>query len=501
MIRAAAAALIAALLSQSALAADPPSMTANNCSVAGGRDVSGNTLNCMLGPSPEELKALVEAAAKGATAQQSAQIEDLGRRLGVTADATRTLLRIIGAQTDIPEERLNETLAKVATDYKRLQAQVSALDPDNATARTLVESAREAIAAGRFQAAHPLLAQARQAQIAAAEQARRLADQAQAARDAQLLGAAESAAAEGDLAMTELDYLQAAELFGQAQQLVPAGHPKELAGYLHSRAFALFRHGDVRGDNAALQQAIDAYRLARDQQPRERVPQDWAATTHDLGIALSELGLREAGTERLDEAIATLRAALQIRNPNAAPKAWAETEASLATALWWRGERDSETARLEEAVTAYRAVLDVPSDDAMQRAATQTSLGAVLLKIGERQGGVERLLEAVAVLEAALEVISRERAPRLWSGAQINLGAALMAIGERESGTARLERAVTAFDAALRGRAAGTRPAAMGDDPIEPMCRTDEHRRTAERHRAVAGRRRRLPQCARGMDA
>src|SRR5271166_3804911 len=64
-----------------------------------------------------------------------------------------------------------------------------------------------------FERAHELLRQATQAQIAAAQEARKLNEQAQAAEDAQMLGAAGSTAAEGDVALTERRYLEAADLF------------------------------------------------------------------------------------------------------------------------------------------------------------------------------------------------------------------------------------------------------------------------------------------------
>ena len=149
------------------------------------------------------------------------QIVDISKQLGTTEDAAKTLLRIVGEQTDIPDERLGDVLTKVANDYKRLQTQVAALNPDNPTAHALVEQAKSEIAGGHFAAAHRLLAQARQAQIAAAQEAQKLAAQAQAARDTQFLAAAASAATEGDLAMTELNYPEAADLFRQAAELVP----------------------------------------------------------------------------------------------------------------------------------------------------------------------------------------------------------------------------------------------------------------------------------------
>jgi hypothetical protein len=59
-----------------------------------------------------------------------------------------------------------------------------------------------------------------------------------------LLAAAASAATEGDLAMTELNYPEAADLFRQAAELVPAGHPELATDYLIRRADTLFCQGD-----------------------------------------------------------------------------------------------------------------------------------------------------------------------------------------------------------------------------------------------------------------
>ena len=120
-------------------------------------------------------------------------------------DRLASMLKVargVGEQ-DVPLERLSETLQRVANDYKLLQAQAAALDPDNAVARGLVERAQSAIAEGRLGEARQFLAQARQAQVAAAQEALKLRDKAQATADAQLLGAAASTATEGDVAMTE----------------------------------------------------------------------------------------------------------------------------------------------------------------------------------------------------------------------------------------------------------------------------------------------------------
>ena len=219
--------------------------------ITAGRDVN-------FGLTPEQVKELTEAAARGATGPLTSAIVDLSKRLGITEDATRTLLRIVGEQ-DVPLERLSETLYRVANDYKRLREQAAALNPDNPTAEALVEQAKPEIEAGHLGRARELLRQATQAQIAAAQQAYQIQEHARAAGDAQMLGAAQSTAAEANVAMTELRYLEAAELFGQAASYVPGGHASETGGYLLRQADALYRQGDQRGDNDALKNSIEVY--------------------------------------------------------------------------------------------------------------------------------------------------------------------------------------------------------------------------------------------------
>ena len=136
------------------------------------QNITNSPIN--IGLTPEQVRELTEAAARGATGPLTTTIVDLSKRLGVTEDATKTLLRIVGEQ-DVPLERLSETLNRVANDYKRLQAQAAALNPENPTARSLVTQARAEIDAGHLAHAHELLRQATQAQIAAAQEAAKFA--------------------------------------------------------------------------------------------------------------------------------------------------------------------------------------------------------------------------------------------------------------------------------------------------------------------------------------
>jgi tetratricopeptide (TPR) repeat protein len=203
-----------------------------------------------------------------------------------------------------------------------------------------------------------------------------------------------------------------------------------------------------------LEQAVNAYRAALQENRRERVPLDWALTQNNLGNALAILGERESGTTRLEQAVDAYRAALEERAREHVPLDWAITQNNLGIALQTLGERESGTAQLEQAVDAYRAVLleytreRVPLDWAM----TQNNLGNVLLTLGERESGTTRLEQAADAYRAAQEEYTRERVPLHWAKTQNNLGIALHALGERESSTARLEQAVDAFHSALEER-------------------------------------------------
>jgi tetratricopeptide (TPR) repeat protein len=298
----------------------------------------------------------------------------------------------VGRDPNISEDKLAEALSKVAADYQRLQVQVSALNLDNSTAKALVEQAKPEIDAGHFERARELLRQATQTQIAAAQEARKLKEHAQTAEDAQMLGAASSTAAEGDVAMTERHYTESAELFGQAADYVPTGHTSEQGGYLLRQADAQYRQGDERGDNDALRSSIDVYRRAVADFPHERVPLDWAVTRDNLGLALERLGERERGTARLEEAVAAYRAAQEEEKRERAPLDWAVTQNNLGNVLEALGERESGTARLDEAVATFRAALEERTRERfpLDWAATQNNLGGALKRLGERERGSTR---------------------------------------------------------------------------------------------------------------
>ena len=307
-----------------------------------GRDMVNSPVN-IYGLTPEQVQDLTKAAVAGAVGPLTDRIVDLSSTLGVTQGAAVTMLRIIGQQ-DVPLEKLPQKLAEVAEQYKSAMERLASLDPQDPMTRDLIGRAAAAIKAGHLDDADQLVSQAEQAEIAAAHQAQQLAQQALAAADQRLLRAAHDRGVRGDIAMTGLHYLAAAQDFQAAVDLVPAGHPDEKGQLLSDEADALYRQGDERGDNAALLNSIATYRLALQEDKRDRVPRQWAWTQNGLGNALWALGRRESGTARLEEAVAVYRAALEELTRERAPPDWAMIQLKS----WLRaydargaGERDS----------------------------------------------------------------------------------------------------------------------------------------------------------------
>ncbi|WGH78123.1 helix-turn-helix domain-containing protein [Jannaschia ovalis] len=203
----------------------------------------------------------------------------------------------------------------------------------------------------------------------------------------------------------------------------------------------------MRGDDAALRDAVTTHRAALEVRTRDALPMDWAMTQNNLGNALLTLGER-GDDAALRDAVTAYRAALEVRTRGALPVAWAETQNNLGTALLTLGERGDDAA-LRDAVTAFRAALEVHTRDALpvDWAMTQNNLGNALQTLGQR-GDDAALHEAVAAYRAALEVHTRDALPVDWAMTQHNIGNALRTLGQRGHDAA-LRDAITAYRAAL----------------------------------------------------
>jgi tetratricopeptide (TPR) repeat protein len=403
------------------------------------------------GITSEQLQAALRAAGQA----QQAVIDNLSQQLSTTQESVRGFLEIL-RHKDVPLERLSQTLAEIAQRYLSMLERLSALAPEGAASRAKVDQARllltRADSTNVYDEADALLAEAEASDIQAIQQAEALEKEAQEGIRRKRHNASAIRSERGDLSLTRLDYLQAADHFRTAANLLGSDASELHVDYLSRYALALHLHGDERGDNAVLKQATDVYREVLNECTRDQMPQRWALTQNNLGAALATLGKRERGTTRLEEALVACYEALKEWTRERVPLQWAMAQNNLGNALSTLGGREGGTVRLEEALATYREVLKewtrerVPLDWAI----TQNNLGTALATLGNRESGTTRLEEAVTAFREALQEYTRERSPRQWAMTQSNLGTALTTLGERESRTTRLEEAVTAFREALQ---------------------------------------------------
>ena len=425
---------------------------ATNCASAVGGDVRDSTITTVCGMLPEQVVELVRLAAS----PQAGDRAELLVRLSALVPASSELrveaivkfFRLLG-EVPVEENQLADRFAQIAEEHRRLAEDVKSLRVNDPEVQALRQQAAAAVEAADHTRARAKLEEARAIVRTKRETlARVLADQRR--EEAGLVF--EQARVE----RARLAYDEAARLFREATDLLPAADIETRWRYTLNEGSAWFAKGDRFGDNHALEQAVGVDRAALQLASRSERPLDWARTQGAVGVALRELGDREGGTARLEEAVATFRLALEEITRERSSLEWAGTQNNLGIALRVLARRETGTAHLEEAIAAHHLALEVFTRERLPAAwaITQENLGRALVDLGRRETGTARLEEAVLAIRLALQERTRERDPLGWARTQEYLGSALEWLGRRETGTAHLEEAVAAYRLALEVEAA-----------------------------------------------
>jgi hypothetical protein len=199
-----------------------------------------------IGIPPATLPGIIKAATKpleDLTDQQRRNLELLCVQLEVSAGALRGFLLAIG-EANIPIERQPAKLAEIATRHKDLLARLEATSSTDPEVQRLKTEARTALDAGDFTRTEELLNRAKARDLLVIEQMRATMEWMQAALDARRLSAAEAAAANGALMMTQIRYPEAARYYAEAVGLTPGTYPDPLSDLLTGWAAAAWRAGD-----------------------------------------------------------------------------------------------------------------------------------------------------------------------------------------------------------------------------------------------------------------
>ncbi len=252
---------------------------------------------------------------------------------------------------DAPPAELEAFLKEKAKDWQEMRARLEALAEADGRVANLVGAAEAAIEAGNFDEADEILSHAEEMQqsehtlMQVRKQARIRATR------------AEAALLRGDADRGHAHFEAAAAFFDPFDRL-------EGASQRHDYFMRLVEHADRFGGNGHL----GAVRLAGQNltvYTRDDMPAQWAMTQNNLGNALRTLGERAGGQDglkALNEAVAAFRSAREVCSRDEMPAQWAMTQNNLGTALWTLGERaggEDGLKALNEAVTAYEAALGV----------------------------------------------------------------------------------------------------------------------------------------------
>jgi len=405
-----------------------------------GGNVSGSTI--VVGLSQQKVDELVRDARRPLeelTVQQRENIALLKEKLDLNERQVRAALSILG-ENDIPPERLAAKLLEIAERLKALQEAALAQPGDTPKIASFKADAKKALDAGDLAKADALLADVQTEERRALERL--------------VFNSAETSARRGDIALTRLRYMEAAQHFNDAASTFPpnGSYEQMRRRYLAREASALYLQGRDFGDKDALRSSIVHLKTLLQMTPRGTARDEWVSVQDHLGRALLTLGQREPETTRLEEAVSAYREALKEQSREREPLEWARAQTNLGRALDSLGRRESGTANLEEAVVAYREGLKEQTCERapLEWATTQNSLGVALATLGWRDTGTAKLEQAIIALREALKERTRERVPLDWATTQSNLATVLLQVGWHDSGTANLEEAVISFREALK---------------------------------------------------
>jgi chromosome segregation ATPase len=198
-----------------------------------------------IGLTPEQLQAALRAAGEA----QQAVISELSRQLHTTQEAVRGFFKILN-DSEVPLEKLPQVLAEIAQRRRDLLERLSALATENPEAKAAIEKARTILSRASstedYEEADRLLAEAEGMEIRAIAQAEALAQEAENAARQKRRNAAATRAERGELSLARLDYLQVAQHFKAAAEMVRQDELDVWVRYRAGCAGALSLYGEER---------------------------------------------------------------------------------------------------------------------------------------------------------------------------------------------------------------------------------------------------------------
>jgi uncharacterized caspase-like protein len=349
------------------------------------------------------------------------EIEAISATDSVPMDAIFAMLASLGEDAPKDPAELDKILRAQAEKLKEMRAERDAVSASDPEIKRLTDLANRAVDEGAIEAAVGLHTQikARIAQLS--ERVDAIEENLKARR----LEFAAAFARSAETSSLAFDYRAAARDYNAAFHEVERWDRALAWKYRVDEGFALWNQGEQRGDNAAVREAIAAYRDALNFQTAK--PGDHALTRNNIGVALVELASRLGDTSLLKDAIAEHRRALEYYTRETDPEQWAWTQSILANALLTYSDHDNDPDLFNAAIEAYRVSLEVRTraEYPIEWARVNQNMGIALLGLARRTDSLQTANESVAAFRLALEEFTQDRIPSEWANSQMNLAAAL----------------------------------------------------------------------------
>jgi len=215
-------------------------------------------------------------------------------------------------------------------------------------------------------------------------------------------------------------------------------------------AIVMTQLGERTMDAAWLQRAADIYQAILKEQPRGRLPEDWATTQLNLGSLYQIIGERTGDREALANAVRSFEGAAGIMTRERAPEQWAGLQMNLGNVHYTLANMDNDAKEFEKSYKAIERTLTIWTKEKMPDlwATAQSNLGGSYSAYGVTTGDAKFLYRAIAAHEAAMTIATREKSPDTWAQAQSNIASAYIGLGDITGDPAFYRSAVNANRAA-----------------------------------------------------
>ncbi|MCC6788132.1 MAG: hypothetical protein IT547_09855 [Hyphomonadaceae bacterium] len=348
--------------------------------------------------------------------------------------------------TQVIIEQIDDQADTIVTLNAELDALTTSEDRNVATA---FRNAREAIDQGRLSDGDQLLSQAAERDLATLQQAGLEADR-------RRLRAGETIASRARLAAAQIAFVQAADHYFRAAEIVPQSAVDQRAKYKRNAASALYSQAITFNDQQSARRAVETIEQGvLPLLPRSSSAKAWADAQRSLGTYLFYLGTRDV-PGALERSLVATTAALSVYDQQQDRREWVFAQIDLGNGWMALGNRGMPGA-FERATTAFSRALAAatPGQDADELDSARFSLAGLYLG----NSNPDQLRQAVTLLEDILTRRTRESDPNFFGAAHANLGRALFLLGDGQS-LELLDRSAASFEQSISVRSREQSPAA-----------------------------------------